>query len=135
EHEVLPVGASRPVPVDLRVIAATHRDLDAMAEAGDFRSDLLARLGGFRLTVPPLRARRDDLGLLIGSIFDKVARARPAGSAPAGTGSARPAPGSPAIDIAAARRLFAHAWPFNVRELHQALATAVVLAGADPIAL
>ncbi|WP_428262169.1 sigma 54-interacting transcriptional regulator [Haliangium sp.] len=126
EREVVPVGASRPVPVDLRVVVATHRDLDAMVARGEFRHDLFARLAGFRLALPPLRARRDDLGLLTGLLLGKLARRR-AKISPAAT--------EPTLEIGAARQLFVHQWPLNVRELEQALATAVVLAGGAPIAL
>src|SRR5678816_1476412 len=68
EKEVMPVGGTRPVEIDLRVVAATHRDLDEMVSDQSFRHDLFARLAGFRITVPPLTDRRSDLGLLIGSL-------------------------------------------------------------------
>ena len=61
EGEVVPVGAVRPVPVDLRVVAATHHRLDDLVSAGQFRSDLYARLAGFVFSLPPLRARRQDV--------------------------------------------------------------------------
>lgn len=116
EKEVLPVGATRPVPVDFRVIAATHRDLEEMITRGDFRADLYARLNGFTLWLPPLRERREDLGLLIGAVLG------PRGAVPP-------------IRIEAARALFTYPWPLNVRELEKALETARVLAGTAPIAL
>ena len=114
EREVMPVGGTRAVVIDLRVVAATHRDLDDMAAEGSFRHDLLARLAGFRVCVPPLVERRTDLGLLIGALH------------------ARLFPGDhPGFDIDAARLLLRYPWPFNVRELEQALATAQVLAGHE----
>jgi transcriptional regulator of acetoin/glycerol metabolism len=116
EREVLPVGGDRPVPVDLRVVAATHRDLAALVEAGSFRADLLARLGGFKVALPPLRERREDLGLLIAAIF----RRREAASA--------------TLTPRAARALFFHDWPLNVRELELCLSSALLLAGDGPIA-
>jgi transcriptional regulator with PAS, ATPase and Fis domain len=116
EREVMPVGGTRPVPIDLRVVAATHRDLDDMVAEGSFRHDLFARLAGFRVTVPTLAERRADLGLLIGALH---ARLFPADH--------------PGFDIDAARLLLRYPWPLNVRELEQALATAQVLAGSEPV--
>src|SRR5207244_576732 len=71
ESEVLPIGATRPVSVDVRTIAATHRDLASMVAAGEFRSDLLGRLSGFTLDLPPLRERKEDLGLLVSALLRK----------------------------------------------------------------
>jgi DNA-binding NtrC family response regulator len=116
EREVMPVGGTRAVPIDLRVVAATHRDLDDMVADGSFRHDLFARLAGFRVTVPTLAERRTDLGILIGALH---ARMFPADH--------------PGFDIDAARLLLRYPWPLNVRELEQALATAQVLAGAEAI--
>jgi transcriptional regulator of acetoin/glycerol metabolism len=118
ESEVTPVGGSRPVRVDLRVLAATHRDLEAMVTGGTFRSDLWARLSGHVHALAPLRDRREDMGLLIRSILDHLATETPFAA-------------QVAIDVEAARALFRYAWPRNVRELHQALATAVLLAYAS----
>ena len=113
EREVVPVGGSRPVKVDLRVVAATHRPLDRMSAAGEFRADLLARLAGYRHLLPPLRARREDLGLIVGDLLRRAEL-----------------PGAAAIRLAAAagRRLFAHGWPLNIRELQQSLTVAAALA-------
>jgi transcriptional regulator with GAF, ATPase, and Fis domain len=116
EREVMPVGGTRAVPIDLRVVAATHRDLDDMVAENTFRHDLFARLAGFRVTVPTLLERRTDLGILIGALH---ARLFP--------------PDHPGFDIDAARLLLRYPWPLNVRELEQALATAQVLAGSEPI--
>ena len=114
EREVMPVGGTRAVEIDLRVVAATHRDLDDMVAEGSFRHDLFARLAGFRVTVPTLNERRTDLGLLIGALH---ARLFPEDH--------------PGFDIDAARLLLRYPWPLNVRELEQALATAQVLAGTE----
>ncbi len=111
EREVMPVGGTRAVPIDLRVVAATHRDLDDMVADQSFRHDLFARLAGFRITVPTLAERRADLGLLIGSMHARMFAAD-----------------HPGFDIDASRLLFRYPWPLNVRELEQALATAQVLA-------
>ncbi len=114
EREVMPVGGTRAVPIDLRVVAATHRDLDDMVAEGTFRHDLFARLAGFRVTVPTLSERRGDLGLLVGALYERLFAAE-----------------HPGFDIDAARLLLRYPWPLNVRELEQALATAQVLAGAE----
>jgi DNA-binding NtrC family response regulator len=116
EKEVLPIAATRPVPVDLRVVAATHRPLDAMVAAGEFRADLLARLAGYRTTLWPLREHREDLGLVVGDLL----RARHAAIAESVT-----------IHVAALRALVAYAWPANIRELEHALAHALVRRAAD----
>ncbi len=116
EHEVTPVGASRPVKVDVRVIAATNRNVEALVGAGTFREDLFARLAGFVLRVPPLRERREDLGLLVGALLKDLAPARPL-----------------SFTSAAGEVLFAHDWPRNVRELEKCLTRACALAVADEI--
>jgi transcriptional regulator with PAS, ATPase and Fis domain len=116
EREVTPVGGTKPVSIDLRVVAATHRDLDEMVGAGQFRHDLFARLAGFRVEVPPVSDRRADIGLLIGSLHHRLYPAE-----------------HPGFEIEAARLLFRYPWPLNVRELEQALATAAVLAGNGPV--
>ncbi|MEJ7599806.1 MAG: sigma 54-interacting transcriptional regulator [Kofleriaceae bacterium] len=114
EREVMPVGGTRAVEIDLRVVAATHRDLDDMVAEGSFRHDLFARLAGFRVTVPTLQERRTDLGLLIGAFHSQIFPTE-----------------HPGFDIDAARLLLRYPWPLNVRELEQALATAQVLAGVE----
>ncbi|HLU68553.1 MAG TPA: sigma 54-interacting transcriptional regulator [Kofleriaceae bacterium] len=119
EREVLPVGGSRPVPVDIRVVAATHRDLPAMVASGEFRQDLYARLTGYTVALPALRDRREDIGLLCAALLARH-----------GGGDLSAHPG---IDAAAARALLTHGWPRNVRELDSCLAAATVLAGDGPI--
>jgi transcriptional regulator with GAF, ATPase, and Fis domain len=114
EREVLPIGATQPVPLDLRVVSATHRDLDAKAAAGEFRVDLLARLSGFGLQLPPLRKRREDLGILIGALLQRIAGDRA---------------GEVKLSGDAMRALMLYGWPLNVRELEHCLKSAVVLAG------
>jgi hypothetical protein len=113
EREVVPVGGTRPVKVDLRVVAATHRPLDRMSAAGQFRADLMARLAGYRHLLAPLRARREDLGLIVGDLLRRAE-----------------IPGADALRLATAagRRLFAHGWPLNIRELQQCLTVAAALA-------
>ena len=113
EREVVPVGGTRPVKVDLRVVAATHRPLDRMTADGTFRADLLARLAGYRHALSPLRARREDFGLILGDLLRR--------SELAGAGELR-------FSTAAGRRLLGHDWPLNIRELAQAVSVAAALA-------
>lgn len=113
EREVVPVGGTRPVKVDLRVIAATHRPLDDMVAKGTFRGDLLARLSGYRHLLTPLRDRREDLGLLIAELLRRSVGDR--------TNELR-------IGLGAGRLLVRHDWPLNVRELAQCLDAAALLA-------
>ncbi|SAK90659.1 Fis family GAF modulated sigma54 specific transcriptional regulator [Caballeronia hypogeia] len=94
EGEVLAIGASRPVSVDVRVISATHHSLDALMQDGRFREDLYYRLNGARFTLPPLRDRT-DLDWLIAKLLDGAATLTPA----------------------ARERLHRHDWPGNLREL------------------
>jgi DNA-binding NtrC family response regulator len=122
EGEVRRVGATEPEAVDVRFVAATHRDLDAMVASGAFRGDLLARLSGYAVRLPPLRERKEDLGLLVGRLLARHMQGSP----------------TPALSPEAARALIAHDYPLNVRELEQALAAAVALArggsiGADDL--
>jgi DNA-binding NtrC family response regulator len=114
---VTPLGSDSPVSVDVRVVCATHRPLETLARSGDFRADLLARLRGFTVTLPPLRARRVDLGLIVRSLLGRLCEGRPL----------------PTLSTAAVRALFTYPWPHNVRELVKALATALALAEAGPI--
>ena len=120
EREVTPVGATQPIPVDLEVVAATHHDLAERVERGAFRRDLYARLAGFTVRLPPLRERREDLGLLLAALLPRVAR----GDEPA-----------PRLSCAAARALLEHDWPLNVRELESCLRVAAALARGGPIRL
>jgi transcriptional regulator with GAF, ATPase, and Fis domain len=112
EREVVPVGSSRPAKVDLRVVAATHRPLDKMVGKGEFRADLLARLSGYRHPLPPLRARREDLGLIVGDLLRNAELSSAA---------------TLRFDTAAGRRIFAHDWPLNIRELQQWLSVSAAL--------
>ncbi len=120
ESEVMPLGATRAVPVDFRLVVATHRDLEAMVKAGGFRADLLARIGGFLLAVPPLRERKEDLGILVADLLRLHAGER--------AGSVR-------LSVDAARALLRHGWPLNVRELEKALLVALAVRREDGIEL
>ncbi|MET4133218.1 two-component system response regulator FlrC [Porphyrobacter sp. MBR-155] len=120
EGEVLPLGATRPTTVDVRVIACTNRHLSAEVEAGRFREDLLYRLNVFPLTLPALRDRPGDIAALAFGMLLRHAAA----------------PGRPGwINRAALSLLEAHAWPGNVRELENVIRRAILLAdGAGVIA-
>jgi len=120
EREVLPLGETRPVAVDVRVIAATHKDLESAAEAGEFRADLLARLAGHRTELLPVRRRREDIGLLVAVLLARVAGDRAS---------------SLRLEREAARAIMHYDWPRNVREIEQALRAAVALAEGDVIKL
>ncbi len=119
EQQVLPLGETRPVSVDVRVLAATHTDLDAAVADGKFRADLFARISGFTIKLPPLRWRREDLGLLIASLLRKLARD----------------PERVSLTCEAGRALLRHRWPMNVRELEKCIESALVLAGNEAIDL
>jgi transcriptional regulator of acetoin/glycerol metabolism len=116
EKEVRPVGASAPVPVDVRVVAASHADLRAQVEDGRFRDDLLARLAGFTLTLPPLRERREDIGILFAALLASAFPERAE---------------RVALTPGAAQALARHAWPHNVRELRRVTERAMALADGD----
>ena len=103
QREVTPVGCTRPVPVDVQVIAATNRDLDAEVAAGRFREDLYYRLNTIHLTVPPLRARREDIPAFVAHFSAHFA-------VRFGLAPWRP-------DAATLERFVRHSWPGNVREL------------------
>jgi DNA-binding NtrC family response regulator len=116
EEEVTPLGATAPIPVDLRVLAASHASLPTLVEAGRFRADLYARLAGATVALPPLWERREDIGVICGAIFQRAL----------GDGAH-----AVRFEREAARALFLHRWPLNVRELEQALRAALALAGPE----
>ncbi len=116
EEEVLPLGATAPVAVDLRVVAASHASLPALVEAGAFRADLYARLAGATVALPALCERREDIGLIAAAVIQRA------------LGEAAHAV---RFEREAARALFLHRWPLNVRELEQALRAALALAGPE----
>jgi len=119
ERQFYPVGADRPERTEARVIAATHRDLEAMVAAGQFRADLYYRLRVVEITVPPLRERAGDLPLLAATLVRRAAAA-----------VGRPEPVLAPDALAALAR---HVWPGNVRELENCLTRAVVVATGDVI--
>jgi two-component system, NtrC family, response regulator PilR len=115
EREVSPVGSSETIPVDVRVIAATHRNLEAMIHDGSFREDLYYRLDVIPIEIPPLRERRQDIPALA-EHFRLDVNGR----------EGRAVPGF-ALDVM--QRLCAYEWPGNVRELENLVERLVVMAG------
>ncbi len=114
EREVIPVGATDPVSVDVRIIAATNRDLEEEIRRGTFRSDLYYRLNVIALHLPPLKERREDIPLLTHHFLSKQAEKDPT-------------KGLPEVTEAAKEALLAYDWPGNVRELENALERAAVV--------
>ncbi len=120
EREVVPVGAVRPERVDVRVVAATHRDLESEMREGRFRDDLFYRLDVFRIDVPPLRDRAADVPLLVEAALARMRERTPGSS-------------SLAFSPLAMRLLRAHRWPGNVRELFAVVESAAIRAGGGRI--
>jgi transcriptional regulator of acetoin/glycerol metabolism len=110
-REVVPVGAVTGIPVDVRIVAATHRHLPSLVAGGLFRADLYARLNGYTITLPPLRQRKEDLLKLVRHWLKE-----------SGNGN-RP------VDFGFMVALCHYDWPYNVRELAAAIRRAVALAG------
>jgi two-component system response regulator PilR (NtrC family) len=113
EKSVRPVGETREVPVDVRILSATHRKLDELVRAGRFREDLYYRINVIELRVPPLRERLDDVPALVDVLLDRVSRQ---------IGVRRPQISDEAMD-----KLLSYAYPGNVRELENILERAVTL--------
>jgi DNA-binding NtrC family response regulator len=118
QRVVQPVGGSRTIPVDIRVISATHQNLDDSMAQGLFRRDLYYRVRGVELNVPPLRSRREDIVLLSDYFLDRLAA----------TGSRRPK-----LTPAAVERLLLHPFAGNVRELEHVIAASAAMASGDSI--
>jgi DNA-binding NtrC family response regulator len=122
EREVIPVGSTKAVPVDVRIIAATNRDLEEEIQRGAFRSDLYYRLNVIQLHLPTLREREEDVPLLARYFLERHGEGLE-GNAPA------PRLAEETLDI-----LVRYDWPGNVRELENALERAAVLSPGDVIA-
>jgi len=116
DHQVERLGSSRPVKVDVRIIAATHRNLEQMVAAGTFREDLYYRLNVFPIRVPPLRERPGDIPLLVWRFVDEFSKRF---GKPIST-----------IDKASLAALQRHPWPGNVRELRNIVERAMIVAKA-----
>ena len=117
EREIQRVGGSSSIPVDVRVIAATNKDLESRVKSGQFREDLYYRIAVFPIVVPPLRERREDIPLLAKHFLEKHAE--------------RIDKSISGISNAALRLLLQHDWPGNVRELENAIERALLLETTD----
>jgi two-component system, NtrC family, response regulator AtoC len=120
-REVLRVGAVQPRPIDVRFMCATHRDLDVMVVLGQFRQDLLFRLNGVTIPVPPLRARAAEVPVLAQTFLEEACRR--AGKVPK------------SLSTEASLLLTNYRWPGNVRELKNVLERAVLLSDSDTIGM
>jgi transcriptional regulator with PAS, ATPase and Fis domain len=120
EREVVPVGAVKAEAVDVRVVAATHRDLPEEIRGGRFRDDLYYRLNVFHVHVPSLRERAGDIPLLVEAALERLAERSP---------RAQPV----AVSPLAMRLLRAHPWPGNVRELFSVVESAAIRSGGRRI--
>ena len=119
EREAIPVGGTEAIPVDVRVVAATNRDLEDDIKRGRFRSDLYYRLNVINIHLPPLRDRRDDIPIFVRAFLDHIAGLR----------SEPPKQLAPdALEV-----IMAYDWPGNVRELENALERAVTLTKGESI--
>jgi two-component system response regulator HydG len=115
EHEVTPLGAEEPVPVNVRLVAATHQDLDQMVAHADFREDLYYRLKGVEVVLPPLRDRREDIPLLVRHFISEFCR--------------REQIEPPEMGPQVLAQLLEYDYPGNVRELQNLIEAAVSLGG------
>src|SRR5713101_1473738 len=121
EREVERVGSSRPIPVDVRVVAATHRDLNRLVAEGKFRQDLLYRLNVVPIQMPPLRERVSDIPLLVEYFMDRFGK--------------RAGKKFRTIDKKSLELFKAYGWPGNVRELQNVIERAVILSEDDTLAV
>ena len=118
-REVIPVGATEPVPIDTRLIAATNRDLEEEIKRGNFRSDLFYRLNVIALHMPPLRQRPDDIPLLVELFLRRAGELR--------------TENPKQLTDGALAAMMEYSWPGNVRELENALERAVILTEGSEI--
>ena len=118
---VLPVGGTKPVPIDTRIVASTNRDLEREVEAGRFREDLFYRLNVVHLVVPPLRDRRGDIPVLVDHLVDRL--------------NTKLSTHCLGVERDALWSLIGRPWKGNVRELENVLERAIVLGGNDLISL
>lgn len=115
------VGGSKPIPVDIRIIAATHRNIDDMVRSGRFRGDLLFRINVFPIRIPPLRERKEDIPALVFYFISKKARQLKL-------------PAIPELSPGAISRLTDYEWPGNVRELENVIEREMILNRTGPLA-
>jgi PAS domain S-box-containing protein len=121
EREFERVGGTTPIRANVRVIAATHRDLPALIDAGTFRSDLYYRINVFPIDVPPLRQRKEDIRLLVGYFIDRYA--------------AKAGKRITSIDKRTMESLQSYPWPGNIRELQNVIERSVIVSDTDEFAI
>ena len=121
ERKIERLGSTRAIPVNVRIIAATHRDLEASVAAGTFREDLFYRLNVFPIAVPPLRERREDIPLLVRQFVEEFSAAfrKPAAM----------------ISPANMEALQQHAWPGNIRELRNVVERAIIVSNGPRLVI
>ena len=117
ENKIVRVGGEKEIPVDVRIIAATNKDLKKMIEENAFREDLYHRLSVIVIHVPPLRERKDDIPLLVESFVETIA---------AGMGKA-----VPKFTKEAMEEMKQYQWTGNIRELHNIVERLVILCGSN----
>ena len=130
EREVVPVGATEPIRIDVRIIAATNRDLEQEIRRGTFRSDLYYRLNVITLHLPPLRERLEDVPLLATHFLSGLTHRNGAGNGKGNGSDAKPAR---RLNDEALAALGRYDWPGNVRELENALERAAILTRSEEI--
>ncbi|WP_428609851.1 sigma-54-dependent transcriptional regulator, partial [Sedimenticola sp.] len=121
EKSIRPIGAQKEIPVDVRITSATHKDLAALVESGDFRQDLFYRINVIGLAIPPLRERKDDIALLAEMVLNRIA--------------SNPNSEKPRLDPEALEALKNYSFPGNIRELENILERAVALCEDKTITL
>lgn len=119
DHKIIRVGGEKTIDIDVRVIAATNRDMEKEVKEGRFREDLYYRLNVVHIAVPPLRERRDDIPLLLNTFLKEYAKEN--GKNVTG------------IDNRARALLYKYDWPGNIRELRNCIESAVVMCGGNEI--
>ncbi|MBC6719348.1 sigma-54 dependent transcriptional regulator [Treponema sp. Marseille-Q4130] len=119
DHKIIRVGGEKTIDIDVRVIAATNRDMEKEVKEGRFREDLYYRLNVVHIAVPPLRERRDDIPLLLNAFLKEYAKEN--GKNVTG------------IDNRARALLYKYDWPGNIRELRNCIESAVVMCGGNEI--
>ncbi|GAB6138528.1 sigma 54-interacting transcriptional regulator [Halanaerobaculum tunisiense] len=118
EREIMPIGGTKPVPIDVRIIAATNRDLEKMVQKDEFRKDLFYRLNVVPISIPPLRARREEIPILISDFLNKFKKEHGVDKA---------------ISSIALEYLINYDWPGNVRELKNLIERLVVMSNNEMI--
>ena len=122
EREIIPVGGTKPIKVDVRIVAATNRDLEEEVNLGNFRADLYYRLNVIPVTLPALRDRRDDIPLLVDHFLTRYKNGYEGGDL------------SSVLNEETLRMLVSYSWPGNVRELENVIERAVILQEGEIIA-